>query len=78
MACGIPIAASNAASIPEVAGDAAIYFDPTDVNSISRTLELICTDADLRKRLVRKGAKRVENFGWDISANRTLELINQL
>jgi len=78
MACGIPIAASNAASIPEVAGDAAIYFDPTDVNSISRTLELICTDADLRKRLIEKGAKRVENFGWDISARRTLELINQL
>lgn len=78
MACGVPIAASNAASIPEVAGDAAIYFDPTDVNSISRTLELICTDSELRNRLVSKGAERMKLFGWNLSARRTLELINQL
>lgn len=78
MACGVPIAASNAASIPEVAGEAAIYFDPTDVNSISRSMELICTDSELRNRLIEKGSKRVENYGWDISARKTLELINQL
>jgi glycosyltransferase involved in cell wall biosynthesis len=78
MACGIPIAASNAASIPEVAGDAAIYFNPNDVDSISNSLELICTDSDLRKRLVEKGEQRVKNFSWEISAGRTLELINQL
>ena len=78
MACGVPVAASNATSIPEVAGDAAIYFDPTDVNSISRSLELVCTDMALRKRLVEKGQKRVVNFGWDISARQTLQLINQL
>lgn len=78
MACEVPIAASNAASIPEVAGDAAIYFDPTDVNSISRSLELICTDSNLRRQLKDKGIKRVKSFGWDKSAQETLVLINQL
>lgn len=64
MAAGIPVAASNASSIPEVVGDAANMFDPLDVDDIANNIyEVICSD-QLRKELVHKGHINLKRFDW--------------
>ncbi len=76
MACGVPVACSNAASIPEVAGEAALYFDPHNPQEMSVAIEKIVTDAALRQDLAEKGLRRAASFGWKQAAQRTLEAIS--
>jgi glycosyltransferase involved in cell wall biosynthesis len=68
MACGCPVAAARAASLPEVCGDAALYFDPHDVDDIAAALRRLCGDAELRARLRVAGTRRVARFTWSASA----------
>lgn len=68
MACGCPVAASRVASIPEVCGDAAIYFDPQSPEDLSAAILKLAGDAGLRERLRALGAERVRLFGWDRAA----------
>jgi glycosyltransferase involved in cell wall biosynthesis len=62
MAAGKPVAASREASIPEVAGDAALYFDPYDVDDMCEAIHEITSNEDLRRSLIEKGKVRVKNF----------------
>ena len=62
MAAKLPIASSNCASLPEVAGDAAIYFDPYDPSDIARAMTQLADDASLREKLIQNGQKRLEQF----------------
>jgi glycosyltransferase involved in cell wall biosynthesis len=78
MATGTPIAASRAASIPEVAGDAALLFDPSDPNDIANALISVLTDEDLRESLRSAGFKRVKEFNWEKCARETLSLMESL
>ena len=64
MQCGCPVLASTAASIPETCGDAAVYFDPTSVDSLVEAMQRLEGDAALRAELVRAGLARVELFDW--------------
>ena len=68
MACGCPVAASNAASIPEVCGDAAIYFDPHSQAAMSAAIVQLAGDSALRERLRALGAVRARQFSWDHAA----------
>jgi glycosyltransferase involved in cell wall biosynthesis len=68
MARGVPTACSNASSLPEVAGDAALLFDPRDEAQIADALERLLTDELLRARLRARGLERVELFTWERSA----------
>jgi glycosyltransferase involved in cell wall biosynthesis len=70
-----PVISSNASSLPEVGGDAALYFDPKDPIDLEKKIELVISDAALRKSLEAKGLKRVELFSWDKSAQLTLGTI---
>ena len=72
MACGVPVACSNAASLPEVAGDGAAYFDPGDEKAIAETLRTTLTDASIRAHLIEKGRARVSGFSWTDATERTL------
>jgi glycosyltransferase involved in cell wall biosynthesis len=63
MAFGKPVLCSNAASLPEVAGDAALYFDPRQPQTLATAIEQIVRDTDLADRLARKGSRRVSVFG---------------
>jgi len=74
MASGAPVAAANRGCIPEVCGDAALYFDPEEIASIEEALERMAADGELRKELMRKGAERVRLFSWRKSAKRYLEM----
>lgn len=72
MACGTPVVASNTTSLPEVAGDAAVLVDPTDVNQITEAMGEVLCDGTLRSDLVEKGFRRVRFFSWDRGAQAAL------
>lgn len=78
MACGAPLVASNAPSIPEIAGDAAIYFDPYDVEEMAERIERVLKDEELRTSLILKGKERVKSFSWEESARKLLDLIEEV
>lgn len=68
MACGCPVASSARASLAEVCGDAALVFDPYDVEDIARGIERVAADEDLRARLRRAGIERAAAFSWERAA----------
>jgi glycosyltransferase involved in cell wall biosynthesis len=68
MNCDIPIVASNCTSIPEVAGDAAIYVDPFSIDSIAEGMTQIYNDNVLRNNLILNARKQREKFNWDKTA----------
>jgi glycosyltransferase involved in cell wall biosynthesis len=73
MARGVPVACSNASSLPEVAGEAALLFDPRDPSGIAGAFRRLLGDAALRDRLRRMGGERVREFTWERTARLTLE-----
>jgi glycosyltransferase involved in cell wall biosynthesis len=73
LARGLPVTCSNASSLPEIAGDAAVYFDPYDTNAIARSLERLLSDQSLRARLADAGRERAALFSWHAAAERTIE-----
>jgi glycosyltransferase involved in cell wall biosynthesis len=74
MACGRAVACANTSSMPEVADGAGILFDPQSKAEIARALADILLDAELRARLERLGLQRAPQFTWNRTAERTLEL----
>lgn len=78
MACGVPIAASNSSSIPEVVNDSALLFNPNDKISITKNLDRIINDEMLRAELVKKGKARVKLFSWKNTAIETLKVLNEV
>ena len=73
-ACKCPVIVSNTSSFPEVAGDAAIYFNPTDKISILNSIQKVIYDDELRDQLVYKGSQRVKEFTWKKTANKTKKI----
>ncbi|MFW5455021.1 glycosyltransferase [Thioalkalivibrio sulfidiphilus] len=78
MASGVPVLTGNRASLPEVVGDAGIMINPYDVDAIADSLIRLIEDSTLRSRLRVKGLERVQLFSWDITAERTLAILNQV
>jgi glycosyltransferase involved in cell wall biosynthesis len=72
MARGVPVACSNASSLPEVAGDAALLFDPHDTSGLASALGRLLSDEPLRARLIERGRERVHRFTWQRTASLTL------
>jgi glycosyltransferase involved in cell wall biosynthesis len=68
MACGTPVIAARAASIPEVVGDAAILVDPLDVVALSGAMSAMLTDPALAKDLHERGIARAAQFSWQRTA----------
>lgn len=64
MACCCPVLCSNAAALPEVAGDAALYFDPQDPMQIAQTVQHFLAKPELRETLVQSGLQRSKHFSW--------------
>ncbi len=78
MASGIPVAVSNRGSLPEIASDAALVFDPGDAESFRHALEKILTDQDLRRSLMEKGLRRAQEFTWERTALMTLQTYREI
>ncbi|TRX13391.1 glycosyltransferase family 4 protein [Flavobacterium gawalongense] len=73
-ACGCPALLSNGGSLPEVGGDAAVYFDPTDIESLKRTTNELINNQSLRHKLKEKGSVRLNEFSWDKTFQETFEV----
>ena len=78
MACGTPVIVSNAASLPEVCGDAALYCDPHSPQDMADKIERLMSDEALREDLKQKGLARAKTFSWDTCARETLAVLEQV
>lgn len=78
MACGTPVICSNTSSLPEVVGDAAWQVDPTDTEDIAKAMAKIIEDKSLALDLRTKGLKQAKKFDWKTTAEKTLQVYNQL
>ncbi|MCP4682540.1 MAG: glycosyltransferase family 4 protein [Desulfobacterales bacterium] len=74
MSCACPVICSNAASLPEVAGDAALFIDPNDAEGLANAIDRVAGDSLLRNGLIEKGLERTTNFSWKKAAKQTLEV----
>ncbi len=74
MGCGTPVITSNVAAIPEVAGDAALLIDPQDVEGIAAAMSVLVHNDTLRERLRQKGFVQAQQFSWETTAQKTLDL----
>lgn len=78
MACGCPTCASNVSSLPEVGGDASLYFDPERTDDISQCLRRVLTEPALAEELTARGLARAASFSWERIARETLALYTKL
>ena len=77
MACGVPVICSNVSSLPEVAGNAALLFDPLDAGQLAHHMEKLSTDEVLRKELITLGTQRSKYFSWDNAAKQVYEVLER-
>ena len=78
MACGTPVACSNVSSMPEVAGRAALLFDPGEEKAIFSSMLRILTDSNLREEYANLGLVRSREFSWAETAKQTVEAIRSV
>ena len=76
MACGCPVIASTATSIPEVGGDSVLYVDPYDVDEIARTMCRVLQNAELRTSLRQQGLQRAKLFSWEKTAQDVCQIFH--
>lgn len=74
MACGTPVICAARSSLPEVAGDAAWFFDPVQPESLGQALGRLLGDSDLRRKLAEKGLARARQYTWERTAALTLAI----
>ncbi len=78
MACGTPVVCSRGASMPEVAGDAAEFFDPWKADELANAMQRVLQSSERREELRRKGRERVKQFSWDECARRHCQVFRDL
>ncbi|MHB8814699.1 MAG: glycosyltransferase family 4 protein [Steroidobacteraceae bacterium] len=78
MAVGVPVMTSNASSMPEIAGAAALLVEPTSIDEMAAGMERLCYDEDLRARLIGLGRARAAQFNWDKSAAKVWGLVAEV
>lgn len=74
---GVAVACSTAGSLPEVAGEGAIYFDPASVEQTAETIRRCLADGQLRSRLILRGRENVRRFSWEKTARETLSVYEE-
>jgi glycosyltransferase involved in cell wall biosynthesis len=75
MAHGVPTIAAESSSLPEIAGDAAIYFDPRDSAQLESAISHVVENHEVRHALIARGHEQVAKFRWATAAERTLEVL---
>lgn len=77
MSVGLPVISSNAGCLPEVYGDAALYFNPNDTNDLVACLETVIKDQELRSGMATRGYLQARKYSWKKMARETLEVYKQ-
>jgi glycosyltransferase involved in cell wall biosynthesis len=75
---GVAVACSTAGSLPEIAGEGAVFFDPLSSDDMARVIRECLSDLALCTRLRRMGAENVQRFSWDKTARETLAVYRQV
>lgn len=78
MACGIPVVVSNTGALPEVVGDAGVYFDPRNPEALATALVRVLDDAALRRDLSQRSLTRAAEFSWKQTAAKLLEIFREV
>ena len=74
MACGCPTLSSNMASLPEIGGKAAHFFDPMEIGDMAEAIRKVCEDSAYRQKLAQGGPKHAKKFSWESSTKKHMEL----
>ncbi|MDF1498224.1 MAG: glycosyltransferase family 1 protein [Patescibacteria group bacterium] len=74
MACGTPVVSSNTTSLPEILGDAAIYFDPKNPKEMAKKIKLVLNDKKLYNKLIKKGFNQISKYSWNKMGKETLKI----
>lgn len=75
---GVPVMTANNSALPEIAGDAALLVDPTDVDAIADAMLQLSQDEALRQRLIAAGYENVKRFSWEKAARETLAVLEKV
>lgn len=78
MACGCPVIASKTGSLPEIAGDAAQYVTPWDVEDIAQAICRVLADSHFRQELIQRGFEQAQRFSWATCARQTLQVFEEI
>jgi len=77
MARGVPVVSSNATCLPEILGDAAIYFNPLDIDDMAEKIKKALLDEGLRNNLIEKGFEQIKKYFWQKMAEETLKIYSK-
>ena len=78
MSQGIPVVISNRSALPEINGNAALYFDPDDVDEIKNSLNKVMLDKNLRAELIQNGKEQLNKFNSEKNIKKTIDIIQDL
>ena len=78
MACGVPTLAANSSCLPEISGGVLRYFDPRSVEDMAACMETVLLSHDLQAELAEHGSARAQKFSWDICAQETVAVLDQV
>ena len=77
-ACSCPAVISNTSSLPEIGGDAVVYFNPTDSKNMMESIEKVLVNNDLRNEMISKGLEQLKKFSWGKTARETFDLYKEV
>lgn len=77
-ACSCPVILSNSSAFPEIAGDAAVYFEPGDKEELIRQIEIICGNNTAKQELINKGRERLKLFSWAKTVDEHIKIYDKL
>jgi glycosyltransferase involved in cell wall biosynthesis len=78
MACGVPTIAANTSCLPEISGGVLRYFNPNSVEDMAACMETVLLSRDLQVELAENGRERAQKFSWDLCAQQTLTVVEQV
>ncbi len=78
MSQGVPAIAARSSSLPEIGGDAALYFETSSADELASQLRRAISDRSLREALIARGRERAARFRWDIAAQQTLDVLKRV
>jgi len=78
MACATPVVSSNLSSLPEAMGEAAIYFDPYNINEMAQTINKVLSNSQLKESLKQKGFNQIKKYSWIDCAQKTHKIYQQI
>jgi len=77
-ACAVALASSNKTALPEIFGEGAIYFNPTNVNDMIEKIKTVLNEEKIKSNLIEKGLLNAKRFSWDETARKTLEVYQKI